>query len=84
MNTPMTDAQKAILEDLKARQQGGEHLPCPRCGRDTMDEPWKHNALSRQADIMVCCECGLSEAFESMARQHKPLAEWACFSAEHQ
>ena len=24
------------LLDLKARQQAGEHMPCPRCGKDTM------------------------------------------------
>ena len=25
-----------LLLDLKARQQAGEHMPCPRCGKDTM------------------------------------------------
>ena len=27
--------QEALL-DLKARQEAGEKMPCPRCGRDTM------------------------------------------------
>ena len=31
----MTDVQKA-LADLKARQEAGEQMPCPRCGKDTM------------------------------------------------
>ena len=30
MSTPM----EKILLDLKARQQAGEHMPCPRCGKD--------------------------------------------------
>ena len=32
----MTDRIRKALGGLKARQDAGEHMPCPRCGRDTM------------------------------------------------
>ena len=48
------DIRKALL-DLRARQESGEHMPCPRCGRDTMLPRLYTNALSRHADgIFVC------------------------------
>ena len=34
------------LLDLKARQQAGEHMPCPRCGKDTMKPDLLTNALA--------------------------------------
>lgn len=49
--------QEALL-DLKARQEAGEKMPCPRCGRDTMKPDLYTNALSRHADgIYVCDDC---------------------------
>ena len=42
-----------ILLDLKARQQAGEHMPCPRCGMDTMKPALHTNALSRHADLWL-------------------------------
>ncbi len=76
----MTDEQKNRLEDLKARQLAGEHLPCPRCGRDTMDVELMHNALSRHTDVMLCSSCGMYEGLEAMKGIVKPLTEWACFT----
>ena len=32
----MTEKMIARLDDLRARQQAGEHMRCPRCGQDTM------------------------------------------------
>ena len=46
------------LADLKARQEAGEHMPCPRCGRDAMDAKPIRNALSRCADVFICNACG--------------------------
>ena len=63
--------RKNMLADLKARQVKQEHMPCPRCGKDTMGEDPMRNALSRQADVMVCDSCGQNEAVE------KRLAELA-------
>ena len=65
------------LADLKARQQAGEHMPCPRCGRSTMKADVYTNALSRAADIMVCDECGLDEAKLAFMRSPLPLYYWA-------
>ncbi len=53
----MTEDMKQALLDLRARQESGEHMPCPRCGLDTMKPKLHTNALSRYADIMICDEC---------------------------
>ena len=37
---------KAKLLDLKARQEAGEHMMCPRCGKDTMKPELHTNAMS--------------------------------------
>ena len=54
----MTERARAKLLDLKARQEAGVHMMCPRCGMDTMKEPIHTNALSRSADVYVCDACG--------------------------
>ena len=67
------------LLDLKARQDAGEKMPCPRCGRNTIKAPLAHNALSRYADLYVCDECGMTEAMLDMMRNPLPLEQWAVF-----
>ena len=59
---PVTMQYDQLLLDLKARQQAGEHMPCPRCGKDTMKPELHTNALSRHADLYVCDQCGTAEA----------------------
>lgn len=76
----MIDNYTDRLADLKARQLAGERLPCPRCGRDTMDTEPLHNALSRHVDVMVCSSCGMDEALLDMKRSPKPFSEWAYFA----
>ena len=76
----MTEAMNQELLDLKARQCAGEHMPCPRCGMDTMDQEDVHrNALSRHADIFVCDDCGISEAMLDLMRNPLPMHQWAFF-----
>ena len=54
----MNEEMKRALLNLRARQEAGEHMPCPRCGRDTMKPNLYTNALSRHAEgIYVCDEC---------------------------
>ena len=56
----MNDVLKQKLADLKARQESGEHMVCPRCGLDRMKPELYTNALSREAGsagIMVCDQC---------------------------
>ena len=73
----MTDLQKA-LADLKARQEAGEQMPCPRCGKETMKPALCTNALSRVADgIFVCDDCGTQEALLAFMRNPMPVDEWA-------
>lgn len=73
MNTDL----KAKLLDLKARQDAGEHMPCPRCGRDTMKPELHTNALSRHADVYVCDSCGTNEALLVMMGNPMPMSQWA-------
>ena len=75
----MTDRIRKVLGDLKARQTAGEHMPCPRCGRDTMKENIHTNALSRHADIYICDACGTAEALLKFMSNPLPMTEWACF-----
>ena len=73
----MTDRIRKALGDLKARQDAGEHMPCSRCGRDTMKENIHTNALSRHADIYICDACGTAEALLKFMSNPLPVAEWA-------
>ena len=75
----MTDRIRKALGDLKASQDAGEHMSCPRCGRDTMKENIHANALSRHADVYICDACGTEEALLKFMSNPLPVAEWACF-----
>ena len=78
----MTEKMKNHLADLKARQEAGEHMCCPRCGADTMKEPVHTNALSRIADIYICDACGSAEAMLAFINQQYPLTSWSAFQPE--
>ena len=78
----MTERARAKLLDLKARQEAGVHMMCPRCGMDTMKEPIHTNALSRSADVYVCDACGTTEAMLAHMKQDTPLFLWAAFCPE--
>ena len=75
----MTDRMKKALLDLKERQEKGTYTLCPRCGRDTMKPDLYTNALSRQADIMVCDACGSEEAILAFMNKPYSLYQWAAF-----
>ena len=71
--------QEALL-DLKARQEAGEKMPCPRCGRDTMKPDLHTNALSRHADgIYICDDCGTAESMLQFMGNPMPIGCWAIF-----
>ncbi len=73
------DIQKVLL-DLRIRQEAGEHMPCPRCGLDTMKPVLTTNALSRHADgLYLCDDCGTSEAMLDFMQNPLPIECWACF-----
>ena len=79
----MNERIERALADLKAQQQAGEWMPCPRCGRDTMKEPIYTNALSREADgIYVCDACGTAEALKAFMKNPLPVSWWAMFRLE--
>lgn len=74
----MNERIQKRLADLKARQQAGENLPCPRCGRKTMKDAVCTNAVSRHADIFICDQCGTDEAMLDFMRNPLPIEDWAC------
>ena len=78
----MTEKMNTRLGDLKARQQKGEHMNCPRCGADTMKDPVHTNALSRVADIYICDSCGSAEAMLAFMNQQYPLTSWSAFQPD--
>lgn len=70
-----------ILADLRDRQMNGEHMPCPRCGKDRMKEKVTTNALSRYVDdVYICDECGRSEAMLAYMGNPLLVEDWAVFS----
>lgn len=71
------ESHEALL-DFKARQQSGEHLPCPRCGRRTMKPRLLTNARSRHADIYICDGCGTAEGVLAFKGMTLSLEEWVC------
>lgn len=75
----MTNRIRRALGDLKARQDAGEHMSCPRCGRNNMKESIHTNALSRHVDIYICDACGTEEALLKFMSNPLPMREWACF-----
>ena len=79
----MTESIANALLDLKARQESGEKMPCPRCGRDTMKPDLHTNALSRHADgIYICDECGTAEALLDFMQNPLPIECWSIFLNE--
>ena len=74
----MTEKMQKRLADLIARQQAGEYMRCPRCGRDTMKPDLCTNALSRHVEgVYICDECGTAEALLDFMQQELPLTMWA-------
>ena len=77
----MTNEERLqVLAGMKLRQEKCERMPCPRCGNDAMNENLMRNALSRQADIMICDSCGQKESILAMMNNPLPLSQWACFN----
>ena len=77
----MTDRIRKAFGDLKARQDVGEHMSCPRCGRDNMKENIHTNALSRFANVYICNQCGMAEALLSYTGAPPRLRNWAIIEA---
>lgn len=73
----MTDRLRKALANLKAQQESGKYTRCPRCGLDTMKPDLHTNALSRQADLMVCDDCGTAEALLAFMNKPYSLYMWA-------
>ena len=72
--------REKLLNDYRLRQIAGEHLPCPRCGRNTMDsESAMRNAYSRHADIYICNQCGLEEALNDFVGAVPEVERWSLF-----
>lgn len=70
------------LERIQAEQIAGKHRACPRCGRDSMQDPPTRNALSRICKLYVCGDCGMDEAKLAFMRNPGTLYGWAAFQPE--
>ena len=78
---PINDDLKQALLDLRARQESGEHMPCPRCGRDTMLTEMTVNPMSRQVDgVRICTECSANENALLFMNSPLPIEDWAVFN----
>ena len=76
----MTETMNNVLADLRARQEKGERMLCPRCGRNTMKKKIHTNALSRHAKgIYICDQCGTAEAILDFMNNPLPTECWAVF-----
>ena len=76
--TKTIDEARFLIESLMPMQEQKMHFPCPRCGRDNMDENPVRNALSRYANVYICDECGTDEAMRDFAGLDPlPLNEWS-------
>ena len=74
--------EQSFLE-IRRRQQAGEQMTCPRCGRDTMKPKLVTNALSRHVEgVYVCDDCGTAEAMLDFMQAPLPLEQWAIFQTE--
>lgn len=70
---------KQLIEQLKAVQSDGNPHPCPRCG---LNSAGTRTALSRQADVYICDECGTDEAMRAAANLAPlPLEYWNYYAA---
>ena len=74
-----TEAEAKVTLDWYGKHQPEEEARCPRCGR-MMPGPKSRQALSRNAEIMVCSQCGMEEALEAAGfRERLSLLDWiAC------
>ena len=76
----MNEHLKAVLADLKAQQNAGTRMLCPRCGSVPLEETLAHNALSRHAyGVYVCSNCGMAEALEDYFGVPNAILSWEVF-----
>src|SRR5699024_2619175 len=73
----MTERAERRLRDLKARQEAGEHMMCPRCGRGAMKAPVHANPLSRTAAVYVCDAFGTAQVTVALMKEDSALRLWA-------
>ena len=73
-----TKALKSLIERLKTVQSDGEIHPCPRCGLAWASQ---RTALSRQADVYICDQCGQDEALRDMSGHPFDFTDWRCDDA---
>lgn len=54
----------------------GVALPCPRCGKYSLNRDNDLNALSRHTDVYICAECATDEAIRDLHGNILPIEEW--------
>ena len=75
-NVTLAVAAKKAVDAFAAEQADGVHF-CPRCGRFTVKDRLRTNALSRHASVYICDACGMDEAIREYVGDSIPLRDWA-------
>ena len=71
-----TETEAKVTLDWYGKCQPEENATCPRCG-SAIAGLTSRQALSRNADIMICSRCGMEEALEAAGLRKKiPLIDW--------
>ena len=74
------DKYKEKIKEYAKRQENGAVLPCPRCGKMTMNVDMALNCVSRIAPIYICDFCGSEEGFaDANLDDDIPIENWAMF-----
>ena len=74
-----TTANERLLHGIIASYkdwQTKNHLPCPKCGEDSMSDSVSRNALSRVASIQICDVCGVKESLEAFMGEEASVLNW--------
>ena len=74
-----TEEEAKVTLNWYGKHQPEENATCPRCG-SALSGLTNRQALSRNADIMICSRCGMEEALEAAElRKRVSLIDWfAC------
>lgn len=67
----MKEVYQEQIRKYNAAKKAGAQLPCPKCGKMTLDGA--HDLTSRRADIEICESCALvAEAVEDIRARKAP------------
>jgi len=72
MNNITKDAVEATAKAMLALGR----CTCTRCGMNVLNPYGERNAMSRRADVIICDDCGTSEALSDCYGRKDEINEW--------